>query len=239
MDNEKCIYYKGLGEVFYYKNSRAKNISIRINSEGRIRVTVPRWCSYHRAEQFVIEKQHWILNKTHEIKRKSDEKLVWRGGESIEYWNGKLFFESGTGNEFSEMQVGNNFIVELPALYDPNSEEWRNKLLKILGAIGFRESKSQLPVLLHQYSQSSGLKYTRVTVRRMRTRWGSCSSKNSISLNSALFFMPEELIKYVCLHELVHTVHKNHSQNFWNALVAILPDAMQLRKQLRHQPIIA
>jgi predicted metal-dependent hydrolase len=67
----------------------------------------------------------------------------------------------------------------------------------------------------------------------MKTRWGSCSSKNNISLNSSLVFLPEALIRYVCLHELVHTIHKNHGRVFWEALTGILPEALMLRKGVK------
>jgi predicted metal-dependent hydrolase len=85
----------------------------------------------------------------------------------------------------------------------------------------------------------ANLPYERVSVKRMKTRWGSCSSKNNISLNSALIFLNDNLIEYVCLHELAHTVHKNHSLSFWRFLEKHLPDALARRKELREKSIIA
>jgi predicted metal-dependent hydrolase len=63
-----------------------------------------------------------------------------------------------------------------------------------------------------------GFSYNKVTTRNQRTRWGSCSAQNNISLNVKLVLLPEELRDYVILHELVHTKIKNHSKNFWAEL---------------------
>ncbi|MFC2024486.1 M48 family metallopeptidase [Chloroflexota bacterium] len=59
-----------------------------------------------------------------------------------------------------------------------------------------------------------GFSYNRVFIRNQRTRWGSCSSKNNISLNMKLVRLPEDLVDYVILHELTHTIRKDHSKAF-------------------------
>ena len=75
--------------------------------------------------------------------------------------------------------------------------------------------------------------YNRVSIRNQRTRWGSCSSKDNISLNMKLLHLPDQLIDYILLHELVHTRVKNHSQDFWNELETVVPNARTVDKQLR------
>ena len=239
MKNEKNINYKHIGNVLYHRNGRARNISIRINSKGEVNVTVPGSCSYQRAEQFVLEKEEWIKKKILTIQKKTEEEGVWRVGDSISILNGKIDLSQGTKSEFEVMQAGNNFIIELPLYYDEMDEERREELFYIIGSIGIWVAKQYLPAILARLSEQYELPYTRLTVRRMRTRWGSCSSKNNISLNSALVFLSDELLEYVCLHELVHTVHKDHSAAFWNALVVISPEALSLRKKLGQQMIIA
>ncbi|MDA3821709.1 MAG: SprT family zinc-dependent metalloprotease [Bacteroidales bacterium] len=239
MKIEKIINYKHIGDVLYRKNSRAKNISIRINSKAEIKVTVPAWVTYHRAEQFVLEKEAWIIKKAHTIKRRTNENLVWRVGDKVDFLYGSIALVQGSGDTIEELQVGKNYIVELPSLYDPGNQDWREKLLEKLGDIGMREAKQYLPKELERLAQAKNLKYTKLSIRRMRTRWGSCSSKDNISLNSGLVFLPRELMEYVILHELVHTIHKNHSAAFWNALVEIMPDALECRKSLHGETIIA
>jgi len=66
-----------------------------------------------------------------------------------------------------------------------------------------------------------------------KTRWGSCSAKNTISLNYYLAKLPESLIEYVVVHELAHIKEKNHSAKFWNLVEKYLPDVKKRRKLLR------
>ncbi len=79
-------------------------------------------------------------------------------------------------------------------------------------------AKERLPRILAEVSERTGLKYRRVTVRKTHSRWGSCTREGNISLSLYLAALPDELVEYVCIHELCHTVHPNHSSEF-HALV--------------------
>jgi hypothetical protein len=70
-------------------------------------------------------------------------------------------------------------------------------------------------------------------VKNQKTRWGSCSDKNNINLNINLVRLPDELIDYVILHELVHTRIKNHSHQFWEEMNKVVEDPKSLDKKLR------
>lgn len=79
-----------------------------------------------------------------------------------------------------------------------------------------------------------GFNYSNVCIRSSKTRWGSCSGRNSISLSLYLMKVPEHLQDYVILHELCHTVHHNHSSLFWQMLNSVTNGhALQLRNELR------
>ena len=75
--------------------------------------------------------------------------------------------------------------------------------------------------------------YNRVSIRKQKTRWGSCSSKDNINLNMNLLHLPSELMDYVLLHELVHTRVKDHSKDFWDELNTIVPNARQVDRRLK------
>ena len=75
--------------------------------------------------------------------------------------------------------------------------------------------------------------YNRVSIRKQKTRWGSCSTKNNINLNASLLHLPSELMDYVLLHELVHTRVKNHSKDFWDELETVVPNARQVDRKLK------
>jgi len=236
--NEKIVKYDDIGLVFYKKNSRAKNISIRISRGGEVRVTVPRFCNFQTAEVFVLKKQAWIKKKILFLERKDDEKLVLRLGTFLSTPAGKVYIERGTGGEMDVMQSGRDYQVFLPKGIQDQSEEGQIILWQGLGAIGLKEAKELLPVYLESVSAEYGLSFKRVSVRRMKSRWGSCSPDNNISLNSALIFLSYDLIEYVILHELVHTIHKNHSKIFWDAVLHLMPDAMERRKKLNGSEMI-
>ncbi len=77
-----------------------------------------------------------------------------------------------------------------------------------------RRAKEYLPNRLAILAERFGFSYGRVTIRATRSKWGSCSWNNNISLSLFLMKLPEELIDFVLIHELCHTIHHNHSQDF-------------------------
>ncbi|MGB6012105.1 MAG: M48 family metallopeptidase, partial [Desulfobacterales bacterium] len=78
----------------------------------------------------------------------------------------------------------------------------------------------------------------RVFIRNQKTRWGSCSSKDNISLNVKLVRLPETLMDYIILHELVHTRVKNHGKKYYAALDRIVGDRKSLASELKQYSII-
>ena len=84
-----------------------------------------------------------------------------------------------------------------------------------------------------ELAQLHNFVYNRVSIRKQKTRWGSCSTKNNINLNANLLNIPPELIDYVLLHELVHTRVKNHSKDFWDELETVVPNARQVDRRLK------
>ena len=95
------------------------------------------------------------------------------------------------------------------------------------------KAKIELSRRLNYLSAKYGFTYNRVFIRNQKTRWGSCSHKDNISLNVKLIRLPDELMDYVILHELVHTRFKNHSKQFWDELDRILVNAKGINAQLK------
>ena len=82
------------------------------------------------------------------------------------------------------------------------------------------------------------LKPKKVSFRKAKTRWGSCSSVNNISLNIALTALPQTLSDYIIIHELAHIKHKNHSKDFWNLVEKYYPNYIEARKELKNYSIV-
>lgn len=115
------------------------------------------------------------------------------------------------------------------------TEEIRNLPLKnALREIDTVAAQNRLKDRLACLAGKHGFTFSRVTVRNQNTRWGSCSSKDNISLNIKLVLLPDELFDYVLLHELVHTRIRNHSREFWDELDKYTGSSRALAKRLKN-----
>jgi predicted metal-dependent hydrolase len=115
--------------------------------------------------------------------------------------------------------------------------EYKNKnqtLAKSFEGINREEAKRKLIARLKQLAEEHGFNSNRVFIRNQQTRWGSCSHQNNISLNVKLSVLPEELINYVILHELVHTRVHDHSKRFWSELDKYVGNGKQMAAKLRN-----
>lgn len=83
------------------------------------------------------------------------------------------------------------------------------------------------------YCRLTGGRYTSLTVRDQKTRWGSCSSRGTLSFNYRLVFAPPEVLDYVVVHELCHLTHMNHSRDFWRMVESVMPDYKIQKRWLR------
>jgi predicted metal-dependent hydrolase len=115
-------------------------------------------------------------------------------------------------------------------------EKYERRLIKVPAPIPRIDKASAERILtrrLRELADEYGFAYNRVTIRNQRTRWGSCSHNNNISLNMKLMRLPDELVDYVLLHELVHTRVHNHGSGFWRELEKYVPGARSYTARLR------
>jgi hypothetical protein len=102
-----------------------------------------------------------------------------------------------------------------------------------------RLAAKHLPARLAAFSERMGLQPRRVIVRGQKTRWGSCSTTGTISLNWKLMAMPPMVVDYVIVHELAHLRHMNHSPRFWALVEYHFPEWRETKQWLRtHEPEI-
>jgi len=97
------------------------------------------------------------------------------------------------------------------------------------------KAKCTLIKRLREIADIYDFHYAKITIRKQKTRWGSCAAMNNISLNINLVRLPDYLRDYVMLHELVHTRIKNHSQEFWVELDKVVGgNAKAMAKKVKH-----
>ena len=83
------------------------------------------------------------------------------------------------------------------------------------------------------YNLFFGFSVRRITVKDLRSRWGSCSDAGNLNFNYRVLFLPDHLLDYVVVHELCHIRHLDHSDGFWNLVASALPDYRERRQELR------
>lgn len=107
-------------------------------------------------------------------------------------------------------------------------------LLEDFRRINKAAARRKLFQRLEELADWHGFAYNKVFIRNQKTRWGSCSTSNNINLNIKLALLPDELLDYVILHELLHTRIKNHSREFWRELDQLVGrKAKELAKKLK------
>ena len=94
-------------------------------------------------------------------------------------------------------------------------------------------AREYFPRRVAYYQPLTGGHYTRITIRDQKTRWGSCSSKGTLSFNWRLMLAPPAILDYVVVHELCHLTHMDHSKAFWQAVGSVYPDYAAARKWLK------
>ncbi len=104
-----------------------------------------------------------------------------------------------------------------------------------LDSLDITAARQELKQRLADLARKHGYSYRRVTIRNQKTRWGSCSRFNAISLNVKLALVPPACRDYVILHELVHTRHHHHGPAFWKELESRVPGARQTARRLRDE----
>ena len=127
-----------------------------------------------------------------------------------------------------------NWIKKQLLLINEAEREFENKSK----TVDPKTAKQELKNRIEELATQNGFKYGKVSIRNQKTRWGSCSDQNNISLNMKLVLLPDELMDYVILHELVHTKIKNHSKKFWAELDKYTGNAKQKAADLRKYGLV-
>ncbi|HWR01168.1 MAG TPA: SprT family zinc-dependent metalloprotease [Chlorobaculum sp.] len=97
-----------------------------------------------------------------------------------------------------------------------------------------RRAESKLVPQLVRLAAIHDFSISAVSVRKQKTRWGSCSSRGRVSLNLKLLFLPPLLVRYIMVHELCHTLHMNHSARYWKAVARFDPDYLLHDREMKH-----
>jgi predicted metal-dependent hydrolase len=214
----------GIGDITVYKRRGTTKINLRIVS-GKVRVTQPTWLPYASGVQFARSNRLWI-NKQQLVQ----PLFTLRDGMLL----GKTrSIRIEQGDTLRTRITETELIVYIPSGFDIGSRQVLDIVLPAIKRALKKEAEAQLPERVALCAERYDFNYTSVRCKSMRSRWGSCTNQKEITLNIFLMMTPWELIDYVIVHELVHTVHLHHGPDFWEAVGAIVPDYKQRRKDLK------
>ena len=213
--------FSKIGEVHFVTGVSAKYIRISLKSNGIVRVTVPKRASMKEAMAFVETKMDWIIKAQSRMATHEKRNIVFTPDTVFSTKNRQLQLIPWKSEQFRTQLTKDTLKIFYPAECDLLSNQVQESIRNFIIITLRKEAKEYLPQRTAHLAAMHGFTYSGVTVKNITSRWGSCSSINHINLNIHLVRLPEHLSDYVILHELTHTVHKNHSERFWKHLDTI------------------
>ncbi|MBU2549697.1 MAG: M48 family metallopeptidase [Proteobacteria bacterium] len=215
------------------RSARAKSVLLKMTAWDGLTVTAPKGLSESQVVELVTGHRDWIAARLDRF-------------DQARHLLGEP--ESGRPEAFDLPALGESWRVE----YRPTrggtvgARTGRPGRILVRGAVSdnerckaalrrwlARRAKEALAPWLESLAAGNGLKFSRISIKNQRTRWGSRSSSGLISLNAKLLFLPPELVRYVLMHELCHTLERNHTSRFWTRLRRFEPQADILHDRMR------
>ncbi len=214
------------------ESTRAKHLRLRVSTHDGLVVVVPKGFDRARIPGILLEKKRWLDRTMTEVDHRRElmepvdtlpERIVLRAiGEDWTVEQQQGVASSARITEHIDSRLLIRGAIDSPDLWRAALRRW------VVG-----KAKQRLFPWLETVAEERGFQAGMVSIRCQKTRWGSHSRRGTISLNAQLLFVPPQLVRYVFLHELCHSVHLDHSDRFWELLRQHEPQTDRLRKELR------
>jgi hypothetical protein len=234
---EKTISFVDIGNVTFRKNKRSRNVSIAIRPLKGVIVTLPYYLSYRYAINVVERKRDWILKQLPKIEHIENKVTVFTEDTIFNTRYRKLVIQKKEDINVKTKITPDSIFIDYPEntnIKDPTVQEIiKSTIIKTLR----KEAKEYLPDRTKLLAEKYNFNFNKVFIKNNVSLWGSCSSVNNINLNLHLLRLPNFLIDYVIIHELCHTVEKNHGKGFWSLMDSILGNAKTISKELKNYSI--
>lgn len=231
--------------VVWKKRSGKKNLTLKLEPAltelgYKITVTSPPRTVAHDILSFLNEKQDWIEKTSlhiQSLRSRFSVKEI-KSGETFPLLGYQMRLELKSTDK-KKISWQKNFSTQTLECYLPNQNWTTTENKKIffqsLKQFYFVTAENYLKQRLPELSQITELSYKRMSLRAQRSRWGSCSSNGTISLNYKMILLSPSLIDYILIHELCHTKHMNHSRDFWSLVEHFFPSYLEAERLLKEQ----
>lgn len=203
-------------------HKKCKNLRIVVTPDLKVKITAPLSASDTFIHEAVREKTPWIIKSIHRLKKcqvlPSLEKYV--SGESLAYLGNEYMLRVTRGKRSPARLWNDMLIVQLPGPDMKGVKRVVDKWFRMQAELIFDNHLKAGYSIVSQY----GIAEPFLKIRRMKSRWGSCSRSGEITLNLRLIHLPLVCIEYIIMHELCHLKHLNHSKDFYSFLQHVMPD---------------
>lgn len=228
----KRLEVEGLGTVTLQKRRNTRSIRLLIQGP-QVKVTLPYWVPYSQALKYLESKMDWVL------KHKTNESFITDG--TIIGKSHRLKLIPADVATPKTRVTKDEVLVYLPRQTTSSEPLVQAKIVSASERALHKQSQELVAPRVSDIAMETGLDFSSLKFKKLRSRWGSCDHKNNLVLNIFLVQLPWELIDYVILHELAHTVHHNHSPKFWDVVASSNPDYKSQRKNLKayHTHVLA
>ena len=222
------IVDKEFGEIKIRKNKLARSVKLSVGVDGSLRASIP----YYSPEFAVRRLVNGSRDEIRKMLATHNAKNSYQDGDLI----GKthtLFLRKFSGEEIKISNEGNQILVQIPQELAFENPLVQSEVRKTVSKILRKQAKAYLPRRIDFLAEKYGFSFEKLRFSHTGTRWGSCSSSGTISLNIALMNLPHHLIDYVIIHELCHTRQMNHSSKFWKEVEKYCPDYKKYVQEIK------
>jgi len=219
---------KEFGTITIRRSALSRSVKLSVAPNGRLRVSMPPYAPLFMAKRLVNSSRA-------EVRQMLAESDAPRYEHGMQVGKSHTLEITHGGERRSTRAHGQRIHIKLPAHEAATSPDAQAYIRQAVTKALRKEASSYLPKRLAYLAHLHGFHYQKVRFSHASSRWGSCSSHGTISLNIALMKLPFEQIDYVLVHELAHTQEMNHSAAFWQLVEDCLPDYREARRAIKRQ----
>ena len=218
-DRIRILQHPKFGEIKFRKVPRSRSIKVFVKSDGSVLLTLPLHISFTTAELFLYEQSDWITKAQLRIKSKKETAQTrFTPDINFETYSRKVQLVPEARKNVRVEITPETVFIYYPENRSTNDEVLQSVIRKAVEHAWKVEAHEVLPQRLSELAAQFQLQYKSLIIKNARSYWGLCAHDNTITLSIHLMHLPTHLINFLILHELSHTIHKNHGPNFWEFL---------------------